>query len=242
MRKIMTTALSEFRQVGITNALRRCQLFAGLPSDDLSAIASMTVVRSLDKGEYLFRQTDSPHGFYIVQTGAINMHRVNASGREQVIHVFRAGESMAEETVATETGYAADARAAESSQVLHVQKAGFSAFLKRHPELAFKLVSAMAHHVRMLIAQFDDLTLKDVETRLANWLVKRCPDPAGTRPVTIHLTTTKRMLAAEIGTVSETLSRTLAKFRKRRLIAVTGKTFTVLNPARLEAIVHETVA
>ena len=35
-------------------------------------------------------------GFYVVDEGAISVHRVNASGKMQVIHVFRAGESFAE--------------------------------------------------------------------------------------------------------------------------------------------------
>jgi CRP/FNR family transcriptional regulator len=82
------------------------------------------------------------------------------------------------------------------------------------------------------------LTLKDVETRLANWLVKRCPDPQSERPVRIELTMTKRVLAAELGTVSETFSRTLAKFRQQKLIAVKGRTVTVLSPPKLAALLR----
>ena len=66
-----------------------------------------------------------------MQTGAINVHRVNATGKEQVIHVFRAGESFAEGTLATDKGYPADARAVEATQVLLVQKGGFLALLRR---------------------------------------------------------------------------------------------------------------
>jgi CRP/FNR family transcriptional regulator len=80
--------------------------------------------------------------------------------------------------------------------------------------------------------------LKDVETRLANWLVKRCPDPQSERPVRIELTMTKRVLAAELGTVSETFSRTLAKFRQQKLIAVKGRAVTVLSPAKLAALLR----
>jgi CRP/FNR family transcriptional regulator len=47
---------------------------------------------------------------------------------------------------------------------------------------------------------------------------------------------TKRVLAAELGTVSETFSRTLAKFREQKLITVKGKTITVLSPARLHEL------
>jgi CRP/FNR family transcriptional regulator len=49
---------------------------------------------------------------------------------------------------------------------------------------------------------------------------------------------TKRVLAAELGTVSETFSRTLAKFREQKLIGVAGKVVTVLSPARLTKLLR----
>jgi CRP/FNR family transcriptional regulator, dissimilatory nitrate respiration regulator len=234
----MANSLTELKQAAIVNTLRGCQLFAGLGAGDLNAIAEITLVKSLDKGAYLFREGAPAQGFYIVQKGAVNVHRVNAVGKEQVIHIFRAGESFAEAALATTTGYPADARAVESSQVLLVAKAGFLALLKRQPELALRMLGSMSVHLRTLIAQLEDLTLKDVETRLANWLIKRCPNPDSTRPVTIELKNTKRMLAAELGTVSETFSRTLAKFRQQKLVTVKGKTLTVLAPAKLAELLR----
>jgi CRP/FNR family transcriptional regulator len=56
--------------------------------------------------------------------------------------------------------------------------------------------------------------------------------------VDIHLPMTKRVLAAELGTVSETFSRTLAKFREQKLIAVRGRTLTVLSPLRLNTLLR----
>jgi CRP/FNR family transcriptional regulator len=49
---------------------------------------------------------------------------------------------------------------------------------------------------------------------------------------------TKRVLAAELGTVSETFSRTLAKFREQGLVAVAGRELTVRSPARLGALLR----
>jgi CRP/FNR family transcriptional regulator len=91
----------------------------------------------------------------------------------------------------------------------------------------------MSSHLRVLVGQLEDLTLKDVETRLANWLLKRCTNPRDGSPVNIELTVTKRMLAAELGTVGETFSRTMAKFRDQKLATVKGRTVTVLSPKRL---------
>jgi CRP/FNR family transcriptional regulator len=230
--------LSELKQAAIISTLRACQLFAGLPPADLKNVAAITVPKPLAKGDYLFREGDPARGFYVVQQGAINVHRVGASGKEQVIHVFRAGESFAEATLATETGYPANARAIEPSQVLLVQKQDFIALLRRQPELALRMLGSMSQHLRVLVGLLDDLTLKDVETRLANWLVKRCPDPASTQPVDIELTMTKRVLAAELGTVSETFSRTLAKFREQGLVTGRGRVLTVHAPARLTALLR----
>lgn len=234
----MTTKLAELRQVGITNTLRSCQLFAGISSAELNAIADITVGKPVDRGGYLFHEGDPSLGFYIVQSGAINVHRVSSAGKEQVIHVFRAGESFAEGSLATEKGYPADARALEPSQILLVQKSGILALLRRQPELALRMLGSMSAHLRVLVSQLEDMTLKDVESRLANWLVKRCGNAVGNRPVTVQLPMTKRALAAELGTVSETFSRTLAKFRELKLVSVEGKTITVINPTGLAELLR----
>lgn len=73
----MTLEPRQFRQVIIENTLRSCQLFMGLPTADIIAIASFIISKNLDKGEYLFREGDRSEGFYVVQKGAINVHRVN---------------------------------------------------------------------------------------------------------------------------------------------------------------------
>ena len=234
----MSTALAEFRKIGVINTLRSCQLFTGLPSQDLESIAAVTVIKSLAKGDYLFREGDPASGFYIVQRGSVNVHRVNAAGKEQVIHIFRTGDSFAEVALASDKGYPADACALEATQVLLVQKDGILALLRRQPELALRMLGSMSSHLRVLVGQLEDLTLKDVETRLANWLVKRCPNPQSDQPLRIELTMTKRVLAAELSTVSETFSRTLAKFREQKLITVKGKTVMVLSPARLNTLLR----
>jgi CRP/FNR family transcriptional regulator len=234
----MSTALAELKKVAIINTLRNCQLFVGLPQKDLEAIADVAVVKSLEKGDYLFHEGEPARGFYIVQRGAVNVHRVNAAGKEQIIHIFRTGDSFAEVALASPTGYPADARVIEPSQVLLVQKEGILALIRRQPELALRMLGSMSSHLRTLVGQLEDLTLKDVETRLANWLVKRCPEPQSEKPVSIELGITKRVLAAELGTVGETFSRTLAGFRERKLVSVKGKTITVLSPAGLNSLLR----
>lgn len=211
--------------------LRSCQLFSGLPPADLETIAAFSTLRSLPKGAYLFREGDPAEGFYVAQKGALNVHRVSPAGKEQVIYVFRAGESFAEAALASAQGYPANARAVESSSVVVIPKGPFLALLARRPDLALRMLGSMSQHLRVLVGLVEDMTLKDVETRLLNWLTKRCAAEA----CDVELGTTKRVLAAELGTSSETLSRTFARLRDEGLLRVRGNTLEIREPLALHA-------
>jgi len=230
----MSLRPADFRVAAVTSTLRCCQLFGGLSPADLEAIAAVAVLRTLARGEYLFRQGDASEGFYVVQRGAVNVHRVSPAGKEQVIHVFRMGESLAEAALASPSGYPADARAVEASTVLLIPKQPILALLGRRPDLALRMLGSMSQHLRVLVGMLDDLTLKDVETRLVNWLLKQAKGRAGLVP----LAGTKRVLAAELGTSSETLSRTFASLRDRGLITVAARAVTLRDPAGLAAILR----
>jgi CRP/FNR family transcriptional regulator, dissimilatory nitrate respiration regulator len=232
----MQSPSAEFKRSELVAIFRDCPLFEGVLDEDLAAIAAITVLKSFAKGDYLFHEGTPVHGFYIVYTGAVKVHRVSFGGKEQVIHVYRPNESFGEEALLSEFGYAADACAVDASLVLMVQKTEFLGLLRRQPELALCILRSMSQHLSNLVELLDDLTLKDVKTRLANWLLQHCPDPNSAEPYRIQLPMTKRVLAAELGTVSETFSRTVAKFRKQRLISVEGNTFTLLCPSKLRQL------
>lgn len=230
-----TPSAADLKLTGLMSTMRCCQLFTGLPTEDLTALASFTVVLSLNNGEFLFQEGEPARGFYLVRNGAINVHRVSAAGKEQVIHIFRAGESLAEAALGSPTGYPAHARAIEPSTVLLIPKTPILELIGRRPDLALRMLGSMSAHLRVLVGMLDDLTLKDVETRLLNWLVKR--ERAATNGE-IALSGTKRVLAAELGTSSETLSRTLGRLRDQKMIAVGVRTITVLDAAALLTHLH----
>jgi len=226
--------VAPLRTAAIAATLRSCQLFSGLPAAELEVIAAFSLLRVIPKDGYLFREGDPAEGFYVAQKGAINVHRVSPAGKEQVIYVFRPGESFAEAALATPQGYPANARAVESSAVVLVPKAPFLALLGRRPDLALRMLGSMSQHLRVLVGLVEDMTLKDVETRFLHWLLQRCPRGSAGAAV-VELGTTKRVLAAELGTSSETLSRTFARLRGDGLLAVQGGELRVADVAALQA-------
>jgi CRP/FNR family transcriptional regulator, dissimilatory nitrate respiration regulator len=226
----------QIERAAFTKSLRRCYLFSELPGRDLECIAHFVVEKRLGKGDYLFRQGTPFEGFYVVHQGAISIHRVNASGKMQVIHVFHSGESFGEAALAEDTGYPADARALERTSVLLIPKKPFLELLQKRSELALRMLGSMSRHLEALVGLIDDLTLKDVQTRLLGWLLKQCAKPLGSEPAVVELDRTKGVLAAEFGTTNETLSRTFAELRNLKLIVVHGRTITIPKPRELEKL------
>jgi CRP/FNR family transcriptional regulator, dissimilatory nitrate respiration regulator len=223
------------RRAAIASTLRRCRLFADLPETDLDSVAGVCSLRGLAKGEYLFREGQPADGFYVVQSGVINVHRVNPDGREQVICLFRANESFAETTLITFDTYPASAVAAEPSQVILVHRSGFRELVARKPELALHMLGSMSQHLKHFVQTLQDLRGRQFEARLADWILRHSPAAAAGCPAVLELPVTKKIVAAQLGATSETLSRTFARFRDEGTIAVDGRRITVRDAARLQA-------
>jgi CRP/FNR family transcriptional regulator len=210
-------------------------MFSSMPGEDLERMARIARPCQVERGQYVFHEGEPVRGFFIVRSGAVSVHRAGADGTEKVIHVFRQGQSFAEAALASEGGYPASARAVENCDLLFLPRAEFLELIRADAEIALRLIGTMSQRMRLLVNALEDLQGKDVETRLMHWLLKRCPTPRPAGPFEIALDVTKTVLAAELSTRSETLSRALARLREAGHLAVEGKRLQVLSPQKLEA-------
>jgi CRP/FNR family transcriptional regulator, dissimilatory nitrate respiration regulator len=213
------------RRTALIGTLRQSRMFADLSSENLDAVAAVCSLKSLDKGETLFREGDKAEGFYVLQTGAISVFKITPDGREQIICVFRPPESFAEVTLATLEAYPANGMALENSKVILVQRAGFRDLICRKPELSLHMLASMSLHLKHLVQTLQDYKGRQIEGRLADWLLRHAPANAAA----FDLPVTKKNLAGQLGVTSETLSRTFARFRDEGLIRVEGPRIHLLN-------------
>lgn len=223
----------DLRNAAVVYSLRRASIFEGLPEEDVAQVAGYSTLRPLAKGEYLFRENDPAYGFYVVRRGIINVHRVSADGREQVIHLFRAGESLAEAALAGERGYPADARAVVAGEVIFIPKKEFLEHQRGRNDLAWRMLASLSMHLRSLVSSLESLKLKDAETRFLHWVLRRCPQPPGPESATIDIGMSKAVLAGELGARQETLSRIFARLRDAGQIEIRGQRLVIRNPADL---------
>lgn len=237
----MLNTLTPYRRAAIEHVLDSCPLFAGMARDEFNAVVDICALKSLAKGEYLFAQGAPSHGFYVVQSGAVRLYRVNGKGREQIIHVARAGESFGEESLFSDKGYMVNAAAAESTRVVFLAKAQIFQLLRTQRTLGLRLLQSISEHMRQVVGLLDDLRLKDARTRLIYWLLDHCPQRGSQGPQEVSLSTSKNLLASELGMTSETLSRVLADFRQRRILQVNRRTFRISSPIQLEQLASSDV-
>jgi len=214
----------------ILDILRSTRLFAELGDVDLRNIALCAEIRSVPKRTYLFHEGDSPHGFYLIGKGVVNVHRLDEEGRETVIRIFREGESFGEVFLADGGPSPVSARTEASATLLLVRRADLTRMIAGQPGIAMRLLASMSRHLRSLVDKLGSLQHRTVAERLREWLLLRCPETAGCEPVKVRLPSKKYLLAAEIGTAPETLSRNLARLRDHGWILPSGDTITVLDP------------
>ena len=215
--------------------LKRSVNFGALPDRELDPLAAVAEARAYAAGEPLFLQGRRAEGLYILVTGAISVARTGSDGRQQILHVFEAPGDLCGEAAMFEGGtYPATAATTIDSRVLYLRRADFLALARRNPEILMMMLGVLSQRLRWFASLIDDLSLKDVGARLAKHLVELSRKNGDANTVT--LATSKGALAARLGTISETVSRTLRKFQQQGLIAVEGRTITILKPAHLAGL------
>ena len=104
-------------------------------------------------------------------------------------------------------GYPAYAEALAKSRAVLLPKTEFLELLRREPTISLGIIATLSRYLKQFADRIDDLSLKDVSARLARWFLHTA-DEVGREFWDLDITKTE--LASQMGTVSETLSRTPA--------------------------------
>lgn len=206
-------------------------VLADLSEAERRALGEVCEVRSFTAGETLFLQDAPADGFFVVIAGKVKVYRLSPDGREQILHLFGPGELVGEVPVFQGGRYPASASAATRLTAVFVPRDGFRELGQANPQLLLDLLAILSGRLRRFVHLIDDLALKEVGSRLARHLLDLRPSTSVREVV---LDGSKLELASRIGTIAETLSRTLKKLQDADLIAVEGRRIRLLDVAGLE--------
>lgn len=207
------------------SALKRTELFGELEEADLNALASRAIEHRLARGQVLFVAGEEARGLYVIVEGALRAFRESVDGREQIIHVERAGGTIAELPVFDEGPYPSTVAAEEDSTALFIDKRDVRRLCLDHPQIALAALKLLAGRLRKCAELVEALSLREVDQRLARHLLTEARR-RGTREesrLTIELVLTNQQIAARIGTVREVVSRALNRLQQNGLISVDGR-------------------
>ncbi len=218
--------------------LKEIYLFSGLADSDLAALANISIRKDFLRESPIFWEGREAQGFFILLSGYVKLVKSSLDGKEYIIRLVNPKETFGEAAVFAESAYPVTAISLEDCQTLYFPKRDFLELLTSSPRLARNMLATMSHLLYHLTRQLEDLSLKEVSARLARYLLEKCLEKhdkieAG---LALDLPITKTHLAAYLGTISETLSRTLARFKSLGVIAMDKGRITINDPLLLQDI------
>jgi CRP-like cAMP-binding protein len=225
--------MSKVSQKAVLEALRRVPLFSSVAEKDLRGFLAGCRPVAVAPGVELFSPADRADRFYLILGGRVKIFQLSARGDEQILHLYGPGETFGEAAMWADGRYPAYAEPVEGSTLLVVGREALKAAVARNPELAVAMMAGMARKLHEFNRLIERLSLKEVPARLAGVLLQLAAE-AGSD--TFLLRQTKRELAAQIGTIAETLSRALAKLKGAGLIEVDGRRITLRDARRLREL------
>ncbi len=228
----------------ISDFLKKVYIFSGLSDEELERLTKIARQKTFNKGDIIFFDTEPYLGFYVTITGLTKIYKISKDGREHILHLISPFNTFAEVPLFENFGeefedsfrYPANAMAIEDdTRVLLIPARQFRELLESNSKICIKMVSGFAKRLRHLNHHIEELTLKDVTKRVAGFILaenkKANQLQNGLHKITLNIS--KNDLAAYLGTIPETLSRTLKKLQDEAMINVEGKNIEITDIERL---------
>jgi len=200
----------------IRSFLSHIFLFNSFDEKELDLLQSSTSLKKVHKGEQIFSEGIDASAFFVVVSGKVKIYKVSPDGKEHTLHIHGSGDLVAEAAIFDSAIYPASCMALEDSDLIRISREGFLSLIKKHPELALKMMSGYSKRLRQFVSKIEELSLKDIKSRLASYLIENSTVENG---VTLcRLSYSKKELSSLLGTIPETLSRSLAFLKQKGLI------------------------
>lgn len=196
-----------------------------LSAEEKREVMDASIGKQYAKGEVLFSPGHPSANLWIVHRGSVKISRFSPSGKEQIVRILTPGDFTGELSLFSHTVLTDTAEALEATEICLIQGKVINDLMLRTPQIAIKFLEKYTERIETAEAKLEQLTLYDVEQRLARMLLDMLhhQQKGQTKDNAILLPVSKKDLAVMIGTTQESLSRKLALFQEQGWIKLVGQ-------------------
>lgn len=210
-------------------ALVRCYpVLKHLPPDLFTRIEQAAQPMRVRPGAQLFEEGSPCTHYPLLVEGVIRATKCSPDGQEILLYRLNPGESCVITVVALlgETPYPAAAVAETRLTLFGLPRSLFLELILKSPPFRVFVFGFLSERMAHLMALIDDVAFRRVDQRLALCLLHR-PQP---------LAVTHQMLADELGTTREVVSRTLEAFQESGMVRLGRKRIEILDRRALDRV------
>jgi CRP-like cAMP-binding protein len=231
----MTTSVEETAAL-----LARVPVFEALAEADLLHVADVSVPRRFAAGEVVFHEGDESDTCYVVNAGRARALREHPDGRQITLATFGPGDIFGELAMFDDERRSATVEATDELEVLGILGGDMRRLLRRHPDMAVKLVISLGRRLRAANERLARQSFQTVQSRVAavlGQLVEQAQsEGAGARDIPV--VATQADLAKLAGSSRESASRFLAVLERAGVITQGRGRLTVHDPSALGGYVY----
>jgi CRP/FNR family transcriptional regulator, cyclic AMP receptor protein len=224
-------------------ALRACRLFADMDDEALDLCAAALRPRKFRKGETIFHAGDPGDALFIVVGGAVKITIPSDDGSEPaILTTIAPGGFFGELSLLDGAPRSATAVALELTETTVLRRDTFDALVDKEPAVRRAMYVALAHEIRRLTAQVEDLHFLDLPGRLARHVLRTIAiregrDPADSESLVgehrLPWPYTQAELAGMIGGSRQSVNRLLSDLVAEGLLRFEGDDLVIPDAARL---------
>ena len=182
------------------------------------------------RDSFLFQAEEKAAGFYYIETGEIRVFKMDEQGRELEVARLGPGEFLGEAIAFVSGRFPFYAQAVKDSDVRYFEIQEVFRRIESDASMARFFIDLLARKCVVLSSRVESLGLRTIRQRLIQYLLAHC---YGSGHCLVELKIKKGDLAKLLGTISETLSRSLKQMQEEGLIEVDGRKIHIRDCQKL---------
>lgn len=202
--------------------LARFGLFSAMSAAELQRMASTCLIKSLIKGEMIFRTGDECDAFHLVVTGEVKLYVSSTSGQEKVIEIACGGQSFGEGLIFMDKPYILNAQALTDVVLVYVSKRAVFHEIQQDTRFSMHMLAGISRRLHGMIKDVEDYALRSGMQRLIGFLLRdvELSADACSNSIVVTLPASKATIASRLSLTPEYFSRVLHELESIRLIQI----------------------